>query len=128
MADEPGGDVPDSVAERVRGGVTESWLVVEAEEPGPGGEVGGDIRGEDPALVDLPRFRREVAEPHCLGGADAVGLDGGVVPLGGVDELRVLAARDDFTCRAMNRSPSGQVPARLIRCVISATSFTRLPQ
>jgi hypothetical protein len=52
VADEPGGDVPDAVAERVRLGVPEFFLVVEAEEPCPGGEVGGDVRGEDPALVD----------------------------------------------------------------------------
>jgi hypothetical protein len=58
VADEAGGDVPDPVAERVRLGVPESFLVVEAEEAGPGGEVGGDVRGQDPALVDLPGLRR----------------------------------------------------------------------
>jgi hypothetical protein len=57
VADEPGREVPDPVAERVRGGVAEILIVVEAEEAGPGGEVSGDIRREDPALVDLPGFR-----------------------------------------------------------------------
>jgi hypothetical protein len=53
VADEAGGDAPDPVAERVRGGVLQVRLVVEAEEAGPGGEVGGDVRREDPAFVDL---------------------------------------------------------------------------
>ena len=34
------------------------------------------------------------AQSHGLGGADAVGLDGGVVAVEHVDELRVVAARD----------------------------------
>jgi hypothetical protein len=62
--------------------------------PGPRGEVGGDVRGEDPSLVDLPGFRREVPQAHGLRGADAVGLDGGVVAVQHVDELRVVAARN----------------------------------
>jgi hypothetical protein len=48
VAGEPGGDVPDSVAERVRLGVLQVIVVVEAEEPGPGGEVGRDVRGGGP--------------------------------------------------------------------------------
>jgi hypothetical protein len=44
-------------AECVRLGVPQVRLVMEAEEPGPGGEVGGDVRGEDPSFVDLPGFR-----------------------------------------------------------------------
>src|SRR6185437_3787335 len=75
VADEAGGDVPDPVAERVRFGVPEFFLVMEAEEPCPGGEVGGDVRRQDPALVDLPGPRRKITEPHGLRGADAVGLD-----------------------------------------------------
>jgi hypothetical protein len=31
---------------------------VQAEEPCPGGQVGGDVRGKDPAGVDLPGLRR----------------------------------------------------------------------
>jgi hypothetical protein len=57
VAGEPGGQVPDPVAERFRVGVPEFPVVVVAEEAGPGGEVGGDVRGEDPAGVDLPGFR-----------------------------------------------------------------------
>src|SRR5690242_11816708 len=57
VADEPGGQVPDPVAERVRLGVPQVRLVVQAEEPGPGGEVGGDVRREDPSFVDLPGLR-----------------------------------------------------------------------
>ena len=57
VAGEPGGDVPDPVAERFRVGVAEFVVVVVAEEAGPCGEVGGDVRGEDPAGVDLPGFR-----------------------------------------------------------------------
>lgn len=54
VAGEPGGDVPDPVAER--GGLSfhEFFLVMKSEEPGPG----GDVRREDPAAVNLPCFRR----------------------------------------------------------------------
>ena len=41
--------MPYPVAERRRVGVAE-FLVGVAEEAGPGGEVGGDVRREDPAL------------------------------------------------------------------------------
>jgi hypothetical protein len=62
---QPGWKMPDPVAERVRGGVAEFEVVGVAEEAGPGGEVGGDVRGEDPAGVDLPglggRLRRPIA-------------------------------------------------------------------
>jgi hypothetical protein len=54
MAGEPGGQVPDPVAERAGVGVAEAGVVAVAEEAGPGGEVGGDVRGEDPSGVDLP--------------------------------------------------------------------------
>ena len=54
---EPGGDVPDAVTERVRVGVPQLLLVAEAEEARPGGQVGRDVRGDDPAAVDLPRLR-----------------------------------------------------------------------
>jgi hypothetical protein len=49
---------------RVRGGVAEFRVVGVAEGAGPGGEVGGDVRGEDPPAVDLPvlsRLRRPMA-------------------------------------------------------------------
>ena len=52
VAGQPGWQVPDPVAERVRLGVAEFGVVGVAEEAGPGGEVGGDVRGEDPSLVD----------------------------------------------------------------------------
>jgi hypothetical protein len=157
VANKAGGQVPDPVTERVRGGVPEFGLVVEADEAGPGGEVGGDVRGEDPAAVDFPGLRRKIPESHGLGGADAAGPGGGVVALEHVDELGVLAAghaghpgvgmfvqvmeyfqpaffskavmfflwrRDGFTRRAMNRSPSGQSSALLMRWVISAQSLS----
>jgi len=54
VAGEPGGDVPDPVAERVRVGVAELPVVVAAEEAGPGGQVGRDVRGDGPPGVDLP--------------------------------------------------------------------------
>ena len=50
---QPRGDVPDPVAECVRVGVAEFPVVTEAEEAGPGGQVGGDVRRDDPAAVDL---------------------------------------------------------------------------
>jgi hypothetical protein len=92
VAGEPGGDVPDSVAECVRVGVAEFIVVMAAEEAGPGGEGGGDVRGEDPAGVDLPGFRGEVPQAHGLGGADAARLDDGVLAVDGVDVLGVVAA------------------------------------
>ena len=52
MAGEPGGDVPDPVAECVRVGVPQLRVVVAAEEAGPGGQVGGDVRGDDPVGLD----------------------------------------------------------------------------
>jgi hypothetical protein len=62
---EPGRQVPDPVAERAGVGVAEAGVVAVAEEAGPGGEVGGDVRGEDPSGVDLPglggRLRRPIA-------------------------------------------------------------------
>ena len=96
MADEAAGNVPNPVAERVRLGVPESFLVVEAEEAGPGGEVGGDVRGDDPAAVDLP-----------------VGFGGQLlVPAGRLD-----AAGDPA-------SQTGQFPARDSGPVTSATSLS----
>lgn len=57
VAGEACGDVPDPVAERVRVGVFQVRVVAAAEEAGPGGQVGGDVRGDDPPDVDLPRLR-----------------------------------------------------------------------
>jgi hypothetical protein len=54
-----------SIVQRVWVGFPQVLLVAEAEQAGPGGEVGGDVRGDDPAAVDLPglggRFRRPMA-------------------------------------------------------------------
>ena len=71
-----GGDVPDPVAERVRVGFPQVRVVAEAEEAGPGGQVGGDVRRDDPAAVDLPGFGWKVPQAHGLGRADAAGLHG----------------------------------------------------
>src|SRR5580700_10012995 len=84
---EAGGDVPDPVAERVRVGVPQLAVVAAAEEAGPGGQVGGDVRRDDPAAVDLPGLRREVPQAHGLGGADAARLDDGVLAVDHVDVL-----------------------------------------
>ncbi len=51
---EAGGEVPDPVAERIGVGVPQVCVVAVAEEAGPGGQVSGDVRGDDPAAVDLP--------------------------------------------------------------------------
>ena len=48
----------------------------------------------DPAAVDLPGLRWQVAQAHGLRGADAGGLDDGVLAVQHVDVLRVVAARD----------------------------------
>ena len=70
------GDVPDPVAERVRVGFPQVLVIAEAEETGPGGEVGGDVRGDDPAAVDLPGSRRQRARGgprRCTGGGGCPG-------------------------------------------------------
>ena len=59
VAGEAGGDLPDPVAERIRVGVPHVRGVVVAEEAGPGGEVGGDVRGG----------RSTAGRPACPGGA-----------------------------------------------------------
>jgi hypothetical protein len=56
--------VPDP-AEGVRGGVAE-FAVVQAQEAGPCREVGGDVRGQDPAGVDLPGLRGRFRSPMAL--------------------------------------------------------------
>ena len=90
MAGEPGGQVPDP--ERTGVGFPQSGVVVVAEEAGPGGQVGGDVRGDDPAGVDLPGLRREGTQAHGLGGADPGGLHAGVLAVDHVDVLGVVAA------------------------------------
>jgi hypothetical protein len=47
VAGEPGGQVPDPVAERIGVGFPQAGVVVVAEEAGPGGQVGGDVGGDD---------------------------------------------------------------------------------
>jgi hypothetical protein len=46
---EPGGQVPQAVAQRVGLGVGEFGLVVQAEQAGPGVEVVGDVGGRGPS-------------------------------------------------------------------------------
>src|SRR5258708_29702343 len=84
----------EKVAERVRVGFPQFTVVAVAEEAGPGGRVGGDVRRDAPAGVDLPGLRWKVAQAHGLGGADAACLDDVVLAVHGVDVLRVVAARD----------------------------------
>jgi hypothetical protein len=86
--------VPDAVAERVRVGVPQVLVVAEAQQASPGGQVRGDVRGDDSAAVDLPGLRWQVPQPDGLRGADAAGLHDGVLAVGDVDVLGVVAARD----------------------------------
>jgi hypothetical protein len=44
----------EMVAERIGVGFSQVIVIVAAEEAGPGREIGGDVRGDDPAAVDLP--------------------------------------------------------------------------
>ena len=53
VADEPGGQAEQPVAQRIRLGVLEVVAVVQAQQPAPGGQVGGDVGGKYPAAVDL---------------------------------------------------------------------------
>ena len=50
------GRLEQPVAQRVRLGVLEVVAVVQAQQPAPGGQVGGEVGGQYPAAVDLPRF------------------------------------------------------------------------
>jgi hypothetical protein len=43
--------MPDPVAERVRVGALQIRVVAVAEQAGLGGQVGGDVRGDDPRLL-----------------------------------------------------------------------------
>src|SRR2546429_3999739 len=87
--------LPEHAHQTLLNSVQTTWpLTALAQEAGPGGQVGGDVRGDDPAAVDLPGLRRQVAQAHGLGGAHAAGLDDGVLAVGHVDVLRVVAARD----------------------------------
>src|SRR6266487_2363909 len=54
VPDEAGGYAPEPVTQRIRLGASQAFLVVQAEEPGPGGQVRGDVGREHPAAVDLP--------------------------------------------------------------------------
>jgi hypothetical protein len=74
VAGEPGGDLPDPVAERVRVCFAQVRVVTEAEEAGPGGQVGGDVRGDDPAAVDLPDLRRSLNNPRRVTGSDVLAV------------------------------------------------------
>jgi hypothetical protein len=47
---------------------------------------------EDPAAVDLPGLRRQLPQAHRLRGADAAGLDHGLLAVHDVDVLGVVAA------------------------------------
>ena len=60
VADEPGRDMPQPVTEGVRLGVLKVADVVQAQEPAPGLQVGGDVRGRDPAAVDPPGLRGNI--------------------------------------------------------------------
>jgi hypothetical protein len=55
--------VPDPVAGRVRAGFPRLLVVAQAEETGPGGDADGDVRGDDPAAVDLPGLRGSLSCP-----------------------------------------------------------------
>jgi hypothetical protein len=95
VAGEAGGDVPDP--ERVRVGFPQVRVVAVAEEAGPGGQVGGDVRGDDPAGVDLPGLRGEVA--HHAQFIGTVHRQHAVVETNGVR-----------TPKAMGLAPSGWKP------------------
>src|SRR6202044_1044498 len=59
--------------------------------------------------------RGEVPQAHGLGGADAAGLDGGVVAVQDVDVLRVVAARHPGDSRVRDvRAGDGVLPAGLL--------------
>src|SRR4029077_14531208 len=81
-------------AERVRVGFPKVRIVAEAEEAGPGSEVGGDVRSEHPAAVDLPGLRWQVPQAQGLRGPDTAGLHDSVLAVHGVDVLGMMAARD----------------------------------
>src|SRR5258708_34841696 len=86
----------EKVAERVRVGFPQVLVVAEAEEAGPGGEVGGDVRGDDPAAVDLPGVRWQGPLAHGLPGPDAAGLPQRVLAARGIHALGAVAVRDSW--------------------------------
>jgi hypothetical protein len=101
--------------------------VVELEEAGPGGEVGGD----DPAAVDLPGLRRQAAQAHGLRGPDLVGLDDGVLTVHHVDVLGGVAAGDALDAAVRDgRAEDGGTPEvsePLVRPARPASGTARWP-
>ena len=67
VADQPGGQRPQPVAQRARLGVLEVVAVVQAQEPAPGGQVGGDVARPAPARSPPPR-------PSMAGSARPIAL------------------------------------------------------
>jgi hypothetical protein len=88
-----GRKVVEAQAHRVRLGTFEAVLAVKGEQPQPRVEIGGEVRGEHPACVDLSRLRGQVRQPHVLVGADVV-FDLGVVAVQCVEELDLVGAGD----------------------------------
>ncbi|WP_225859341.1 hypothetical protein [Streptomyces albicerus] len=88
-----GRKVVEAQAHRVRLGTFEAVLAVQGEQPRPRVEIGGEVRGEHPACVDLTRLRGQVRQPHVLVGADVV-FDLGVVAVQCVEELDLVRAGD----------------------------------
>lgn len=111
MLDEFAGQVPQPVAQRLGFGVGDVGMVVQTEQPGPGVDVGGDVRREDPAGVDLPGLRRSLNYDlerfmRPIGCGKALFLSEGVATRG--------MPRSVWACRAASWEIFVLAPARLI--------------
>jgi hypothetical protein len=93
MADQAGGQMPQFVAQGVRFGVREAVRIVQSQQPGPGFEITGEIRGEHPATVDRPGLRREIVQATGLVAADPV-FHHRVRAVQNIKPLRMLRTRD----------------------------------
>src|ERR1700722_7414542 len=86
--DEPARDMPQPGTQGIGLGVLQAVDIEQAEQPAPGLQVSGDVRGDGPAAVHPPGFRREVPQAGGFAGADAV-LDDSMLAVQHVDELGV---------------------------------------
>jgi hypothetical protein len=91
-AHESGGDVQQSVAQRLRFGAGQARVVVEQDGLSPGDEVDRGQRAGEPGLVDRELAGWESAQAGVFAASDAV-LDSGVAAVAGVEPGVVSVAK-----------------------------------
>ncbi|GIH73301.1 hypothetical protein Mth01_55540 [Sphaerimonospora thailandensis] len=85
------GQEPQAVPHRLRLGPGQLAVVIQAQQPGPGVQISGDIGRQHPPDIHVPGFGRQVTQAHGLVRAHPV-LHCGVGAMEHVNELRLVAA------------------------------------